>query len=571
MKSYMNMKLQYKILIMAICPVLAMCIVAFIINNTVVKNKLLDDAKEELRATAKAVLAAYDQNTGDYFQNAVGDVWKVAYNVSLSEGFIDDIQDKTGISITFFYGDKRLVTTLVDEEGNRITGTSAGEFLVANVLQDGNDVFTNRVLVEDEFYFGYYIPVYQNNSSEIIGMIFAGMPTGEIYDSLNFITGVFSVVIVILLIITIVAGTISSRSLAKNIHDSMSVVQQISEGKLNVNIDEKLLARKDEVGELSVSTKKLVDSLSDMIGLISNSTMNLNESSQEMNAISGQASNAMETINGNLRTVMQGAEEQTGNALSIKQNISNINEHIEKTMHEVRRLHHATESMIEEEKNVNTTLGLLDSSNQSVLQEVERIRQQTMETNDSVEKIIKSVTLISDIAEETNLLSLNASIEAARAGEAGRGFAVVAEEISKLANQSNAASEEISAIVQMLSKHSNQTIEIMGNVQNAINEQSKNVTDTADIFKEVGQHIARVAKGVAVIRESAEGLEKETEEIKNDIENLSSIAEDNENTVKGAIDYSKEVLETVKSVNGMSVEVSTSANDMAEVVSNFEV
>ena len=67
MKSYMNMKLQYKILIMAICPVLAMCIVAFIINNTVVKNKLLDDAKEELRATAKAVLAAYDQNTGDLY------------------------------------------------------------------------------------------------------------------------------------------------------------------------------------------------------------------------------------------------------------------------------------------------------------------------------------------------------------------------------------------------------------------------------------------------------------------------------------------------------------------------
>lgn len=112
MKIFRNLKLQYKMLILAIIPVLVMGIVAILISNTVVKNKLLDDAKQKLKATSNAVLAAYDQNAGDYFVNATGDVWKGAYNVSLSTPFIDDIAAKTGIEVTFFYNDTRLVTSL---------------------------------------------------------------------------------------------------------------------------------------------------------------------------------------------------------------------------------------------------------------------------------------------------------------------------------------------------------------------------------------------------------------------------------------------------------------------------
>ena len=142
MRLLSNLKLQYKVLTIAILPVLLMCVISIVINNTVVKDKLLETTKWELRATAKSVLAAYDQNTGDYFENAVGDLWKGSYNVSLSQNFIDDLADKTGMSVTFFYGDKRLVTSLKDKDGNRLLGSKAGEILVKNVLEDGNDVFS---------------------------------------------------------------------------------------------------------------------------------------------------------------------------------------------------------------------------------------------------------------------------------------------------------------------------------------------------------------------------------------------------------------------------------------------
>ena len=571
MKIFRNLKLQYKMLILAIIPVLVMGIVAILISNTVVKNKLLDDAKQKLKATSNAVLAAYDQNAGDYFVNATGDVWKGAYNVSLSTPFIDDIAAKTGIEVTFFYNDTRLVTSLKDADGKRILGSKAGDFLVENVLQDGNEVFTNRVLVDGTFYFGYYVPVHQNNSDEIIGMVFAGMPVKEIYASLNLITMIFTVAILVILVIAVIGCLLVSRGIAKSIRNSMDVVKQISEGNLNVEIEQSMLDRKDEAGALSCNTQTLIDNLSAMIGKISNNTMTLNASSEEMNAAAGQAGNAVGNINDDLHNMLTGAVEQTGNAQNIKNSIHNMNIHLEKTLGEVDHLSDETKAMLDARNDVDKSLNQLDASNQDVMTEVENIQKQTQQNNESVEKIIAAVSYISDIADQTNLLSLNASIEAARAGETGKGFAVVAEEIGKLANQSNEASTEISELVNLLSYNSSQTMDIMDSVQDAMNDQTKKLVETANIFKQLQEHVSHVADGVDVIRDSTVQLGKETDEIGKDIKNLSDIAQRNEDTVKGTISFSDEVLGTVNSVTEMSTEVSSSANDMAGVVSHFRM
>ncbi len=571
MKIFRNLKLQYKMLILAIIPVLVMGIVAILISNTVVKNKLLDDAKQKLKATSNAVLAAYDQNAGDYFVNATGDVWKGAYNVSLSTPFIDDIAAKTGIEVTFFYNDTRLVTSLKDADGKRILGSKAGDFLVENVLQDGNEVFTNRVLVDGTFYFGYYVPVHQNNSDEIIGMVFAGMPVKEIYASLNLITMIFTVAIVVILVIAVIGCLLVSRGIAKSIRSSMDVVKQISEGNLNVEIEQSMLDRKDEAGALSCNTQTLIDNLSAMIGKISNNTMTLNASSEEMNAAAGQAGNAVGNINDDLHNMLTGAVEQTGNAQNIKNSIHNMNIHLEKTLGEVDHLSDETKAMLDARNDVDKSLNQLDASNQDVMTEVENIQKQTQQNNESVEKIIAAVSYISDIADQTNLLSLNASIEAARAGETGKGFAVVAEEIGKLANQSNEASTEISELVNLLSYNSSQTMDIMDSVQDAMNDQTKKLVETANIFKQLQEHVSHVADGVDVIRDATVQLGKETDEIGKDIKNLSDIAQRNEDTVKGTISFSDEVLGTVNSVTEMSTEVSSSANDMAGVVSHFRM
>lgn len=569
MRRFENWKLKYKILFVALLPILVVCIAVMVINNTVIKNTLLDKTKNELKATAEALSAAYNQNSGEYFKNDDGEIWKGTYNVSLSQKLVTEMSEKTGSSLTFFYGDKRLVTSLKDKKGDYILGSKAGDYLKKNVLEGGKDVFTSRVSVEGTMYYGYYIPVKQNNSDDIIGMIFAGMPVREVDKTINLVSGLLFLILGIVLILTILVSVLASKEIASAIEDSVLVVQNMASGNLNVSINRKNLGRKDEVGKLSAGTKSLRESLGNMIGAISDNTLSLDVASQDMSNIAGQASDAMDSISENLKSVLESAKNQAEVTASVDDNVNNINMMLKQTGDEADGLSDAADDMLGTGREVDNSLKNLYNSNEEVLDAIERIRKQTSETDISVDKIKEAVNLIASIAEETNLLSLNASIEAARAGERGKGFAVVAVEISKLAEQSNAASADIEKMIMDLGKNSERTVETMEMVQDAINRQSDDMNNTRKIFEKVKDRINLVAKGVANIREATERLEGETTYIAEDINGLNAAANKNMENVKETMEAGEEVLKVVKNVSSMSVNVNTAANEMMQSVEKF--
>lgn len=569
MRRFENWKLKYKILFVALLPILVVCIAVMVINNTVIKNTLLDKTKNELKATAEALSAAYNQNSGEYFKNDDGEIWKGTYNVSLSQKLVTEMSEKTGSSLTFFYEDKRLVTSLKDKKGDYILGSKAGDYLKKNVLEGGKDVFTSRVSVEGTMYYGYYIPVKQNNSDDIIGMIFAGMPVREVDKTINLVSGLLFLILGIVLILTILVSVLASKEIASAIEDSVLVVQNMASGNLNVSINRKNLGRKDEVGKLSAGTKSLRESLGNMIGAISDNTLSLDVASQDMSNIAGQASDAMDSISENLKSVLESAKNQAEVTASVDDNVNNINMMLKQTGDEADGLSDAADDMLGTGREVDNSLKNLYNSNEEVLDAIERIRKQTSETDISVDKIKEAVNLIASIAEETNLLSLNASIEAARAGESGKGFAVVAVEISKLAEQSNAASADIEKMIMDLGKNSERTVETMEMVQDAINRQSDDMNNTRKIFEKVKDRINLVAKGVANIREATERLEGETTYIAEDINGLNAAANKNMENVKETMEAGEEVLKVVKNVSSMSVNVNTAANEMMQSVEKF--
>lgn len=569
MRIFESWKLKYKILFVALLPILVVCIAVMVINNTVIKNTLLDKTKNELKATAEALSAAYNQNSGEYFQNDDGEIWKGTYNVSLSQKLVTEMSEKTGSSLTFFYGDKRLVTSLKDKKGDYILGSKAGDYLKKNVLEGGKDVFTSRVSVEGTMYYGYYIPVKQNNSDDIIGMIFAGMPAREVDKTINLVSGLLFLILGIVLVLTIFVSVLASKEIASAIEDSVLVVQNMASGNLNVSINRKNLGRKDEVGKLSAGTKSLRESLGNMIGAISDNTLSLDVASQDMSNIAGQASDAMDSISENLKSVLESAKNQAEVTASVDDNVNNINMMLKQTGDEADGLSDAADDMLGTGREVDNSLKNLYNSNEEVLDAIERIRKQTSETDISVDKIKEAVNLIASIAEETNLLSLNASIEAARAGESGKGFAVVAVEISKLAEQSNAASADIEKMIMDLGQNSERTVETMEMVQDAINRQSDDMNNTRKIFEKVKDRINLVAKGVANIREATERLEGETTYIAEDINGLNAAANKNMENVKETMEAGEEVLKVVKNVSSMSVNVNTAANEMMQSVEKF--
>lgn len=243
------MSIKKKILSISIGPVLVLGLITLVLMLTMVKNALMDEVQDALKGTAAATLAAYDQNTGDYLESTNGDIWKGSYNISKSESLVDRIKENTGMDVTFFYGTKRIMTSALDQNGDRILGSAAGERITKTVLQEGNEYFSTNVSLDGVRNYGYFIPVTQNGTTEVIGMIFVGTDKADKDAVVNKILSSIGIAVTAVMLLCIAVAMKMATSISRNIKESVSVVEKLADGDLTVWVDEKLLKRKDEIGD----------------------------------------------------------------------------------------------------------------------------------------------------------------------------------------------------------------------------------------------------------------------------------------------------------------------------------
>ena len=200
---------------------------------------------------------------------------------------------------------------------------------------------------------------------------------------------------------------------------------------------------------------------------------------------------------------------------------------IEKANTDVERLSESSKAIGEAGDEATEILDELLAINEKAVKSIDMIYERTNTTNKSVEDIKAAINIITSIAEETNLLSLNASIEAARAGEQGRGFAVVASQIQKLAEQSNESAKQIEDITEKLIEDSQQAVSGMQDVREIMNKQSTNVKNTNSAFDKVKDNIEVSIEGVKEITNLTGKLDSTRTAVTDTVQNLSAIAEEN--------------------------------------------
>ena len=443
------MSIKKKILSITIIPVLLLGIVSIFLTFTTVKGALINQIEEALKGTAAATLAAYDQNTGDYIQTSNGDIWKGSYNISKSESLVDRIKKNTDMDVTFFYGNERIMTSAADSDGNRILGSPAGDVIITKVLQNGEEYFSENVSLEGNINYGYYMPVYQNGSdSEIIGMVFVGTDKAQKDAVINRILGSIVMAVIVIMLVCIAFAMKMALSMSSNIQSSIQVVEELAQGNLKVWVDEKLLARKDEIGALSKVTITLRDAMQSVICEISENAKHLSEASDVLGMAADTTNGTMTQVKDTVAMIVDNSAQQAENSKNTSAQMQIMGENITQTTQEVGVLDENAQAMQQSGRRAAETLLNLMKINDEVEHTIKEVQEQTNRTNDSVNKIYEATALITSIAEETNLLSLNASIEAARAGEAGKGFAVVAEQIRVLAEQSKETVSNIQEVTQ---------------------------------------------------------------------------------------------------------------------------
>lgn len=568
----MKLTIKKKILLCALMPISILGIIIITLAVTSLRESIIHQVENSLRGTASATLAAYDQNSGSYSETENGEVWKGGYNISLSDKLLDTIKEKSGMEVTFFYGPKRIMTSLKDKNGERLLGSPAGEKIQKIVLEDGKEYFSRNVSVDGKLYFGYYIPVYQKgDDSAPVGMVFAGIEKNKTLYSVLETVFYMIVIVFVIAIIGMVGSALFANSVSNALNKGIECVEEVATGNLNVSLNSKLLTRQDEAGDLTRAIDRLMKDLRKMIGDINSSTNMLITESDTLEQSSKQAVDGMEQILSAVDTITSEAESQADDTKTASESVVYMGNLITETDGEAVLLNKSADYMRASSDKSSSAITELRDINKEVTDVVGEISKLAEQTNESAAAIREAAGLISDIAEQTSLLSLNASVEAARAGESGKGFAVVADEIKKLSDQSNDASGNIDEIVNNLFINSEHVVQAMQKMQEVIENQNKRIVNTEE---SVGEVISQIQSSIRSIR-GIEGKTQELEQIRKEvidmITGLSDIAENNVNSTKETRTVIVDISEHFRDVEQSAENLRKTADILEQNIRNFKL
>ncbi len=248
-------------------PLLIYGIVVIIFSSATFRKSMQQQVYAELKNVTSLVNTLLDTAyPGDY--TLVGDtalsLYKGDVNITRDYSLIDGIHERTGMDVTLFYQDTRILTTIKNWDGERIIGSRAPEQVLADVLENGKSSFYDNVLIRETTYFGYYAPLY-NGDGQITGILFVGKPAAEVNSQVNRALSPIVIVGLLTLVLVCLFSIYYAGTFLKALYGLRSFFSQVATGNLSEELDPAVLKRGDELSELGRSAVSMQRSLRSLI------------------------------------------------------------------------------------------------------------------------------------------------------------------------------------------------------------------------------------------------------------------------------------------------------------------
>lgn len=486
----------------------------------------------------------------------------------LSTDFLDSMKAQ-GVELTLFQQDTRIGTSLEDTSNptGRNIGTKCNPEIWEKV-KTGQTYLADDVVINGDTYYVAYVPLTLADGT-VWGMGFAGEKTESVNAVRSKMAQEMGIIGVIILLLSAVAITFSSGLIQKPMKKITGSLQALSQGELSVEIDAVSDVR--DIKKIIDSAKELQQRLTGVVSKVSENTEALDQAVETVDLMSENSASGAKTISvavsevtlGN-QSLAQHVERVSGETLAIEKGIDEINQNVQALVTNatgIKQVNMDAASYMEK---------VMESSGKSV-DVVAQINVQIEETNKAVSKIDQAVAMITSIANQTNLLSLNASIEAARAGEAGRGFAVVADEIRELADQSKNSAEEIQNIINDVKEQSEKTVRLSSLVAETIAEEQVFVKDAQDKFGDLSEGVEASVVAISSIHEKTAALNGATERIVSVVSDLSALSEENAASSEEMNASVEDITEGVEEIKRNSDEMRGMSLQLKESVAYFKL